>query len=109
MAFEDDFAAAMAERGIQIAAADVPAPDVIGGALDNIDGYLSELDEFVREGYDEGSLEAPVCSVLADPTVNVAPEIASILAAYDQTPNQRLTEMLGATREALDHATGGNV
>lgn len=109
MAFEEDFAAALADRGIQMDPADVPAPDVIGGALDNIDGYLSELDDAVREGFDEGSLEFAVCSVLADPTVNVAPEISSILAAYDQTPNQRLTELLQATRETLDQVAGGIV
>ncbi|MFH8836791.1 hypothetical protein [Streptomyces sp. NPDC017868] len=102
MAFAEDFAAALSNRGIQMDAADVPAPDVIGGALDNINGYLSQLDEFVREGFDESSLEFTVCSVLADPTVNVAPEISSILAAYDRTPNMRLTELLQATRETLD-------
>jgi hypothetical protein len=109
MAFAEDFAAALADRGIQMDPADVPDPDVVGGALDNIDGYLSELDDAVREGFDEGSLEFEVCSVLADPTVNVAPEISSILAAYDNTPNQRLTEMLQATRETLEQVVGGSV
>ncbi|MGW2255692.1 hypothetical protein ACWCXH_36900 [Kitasatospora sp. NPDC001660] len=106
MAFAEDFAAALSNRGIQMNAADVPAPDVIGGALDNITGYLSGLDEAVREGFDESSLEFAVCSVLADPTVNVAPEISSILAAYDRASNRRLTELLQVTRETLDLVQG---
>ncbi|MGW7530365.1 hypothetical protein [Streptomyces sp. NPDC054783] len=106
MAFAEDFAAALSNRGIQMDPADVPAPDVIGGALDNINGYMSELDEAVREGFDESSLEFAVCSTLADPTVNVAPEISSILAAYDRTANMRLTELLQVTRESLDQAQG---
>src|SRR5215217_8643454 len=101
MAFADDFAALLADRGIPIDPADVPDPDVIGGALDNIDGFLSELDEAVRDGYDEGSLEFAVCSVLSDPTVNVAPEISTLLAAYDQVAGMRLSELLQSTREAL--------
>ncbi|MCX4650261.1 MULTISPECIES: hypothetical protein [unclassified Streptomyces] len=107
MAFAEDFAAALSQRGIQMDPVGVPAPDVIGGALDNIDGYISQLDDAVRQGFDEGSLEFPVCSVLADPTVNVAPEISSILAAYDRTSNMRLTEMLRATHEALEQVGGG--
>ncbi|MGW0778335.1 hypothetical protein ACWD01_32995 [Streptomyces sp. NPDC002835] len=106
MAFADDFAVALAERGIQMDAAEVPAPDVIGGALENINGYMSELDPAIREGFDESSLEFTVCSVLADPSVNVAPEVSSILAAYDRTPNMRLTELLQATREALGQVQG---
>ncbi|GGY09258.1 hypothetical protein [Streptomyces tanashiensis] len=109
MAFEEDFAAALAQRGIQMDAADVPAPDVIGGALDNINGFMSGMDDAVREGFDESSLEFTVCSVLADPSVNIAPEISTILAAYDRTPNMRLTELLQATRETLDQVQGGQV
>ncbi|MEU7283496.1 hypothetical protein AB0A69_32705 [Streptomyces sp. NPDC045431] len=106
MAFAEDFAAALAQRGIQMDANDVPAPDVIGGALDNINGFMSDMDVAVREGFDESSLEFAVCSVLADPSVSIAPEISSILAAYDRTPNMRLTEMLQATSETLDQVRG---
>ncbi|MFE0648493.1 hypothetical protein ACFVZH_07895 [Streptomyces sp. NPDC059534] len=106
MAFDEDFAAALGQRGIEMDAADVPAPDVIGGALDNISGFMSGMDEAVREGWDESSVDFAVCSVLADPTVNIAPEISSILAAFDRTPNMRLTELLQATRETLDQVQG---
>jgi hypothetical protein len=101
MAFVDNFVAMMAEQGISIDPSVVPDPETIDGALNNIQSWREQLNPAVREGFDEGSEEFAVCFVLADPEINVAPELRGILESFDQVAGRRLSDLLQIARDIL--------
>ena len=101
MPFVDKFVTFMNERGIPIDATVVPEPEVIETALNNVQFWWDELNSDVREGFDEGSEEFAVCFVLAEPEINVAPELSGILQSFDKVADRRLSELLQTTREVL--------
>ncbi|MER9120809.1 hypothetical protein NKI95_18165 [Mesorhizobium sp. M0306] len=101
MPFVDNFVALMNERGIAVDSSVVPDPEIIEGALNNVQLWWDELNAAVRDGFDEGSEEFAVCFILGEPEINVAPELRGILQAFDQVAGQRLSQLLQTTREVL--------
>jgi hypothetical protein len=104
MSFADDFAAALATREIVVDAASLPDRDTIQQQLSDIQNWFSELDSAVREGYDEGTAEFKLCHIIAEPDINVAPDLAGLMDAFDETIGQRLSQMLQASQDAFDEA-----
>jgi len=104
MSFAETFASLLADHGITIDPASLPSRSTVEQSFDAIDTWLIKLDESVREGFDEGSSETACCFVLADPAINVAPEIPSILGAFDRTEGQRLTQLLSIARDCLSQS-----
>ncbi|MER9228289.1 hypothetical protein NKI39_22150 [Mesorhizobium sp. M0664] len=75
MPFVDNFVALMNERGIAVDSSVVPDPEIIEGALNNVQLWWDELNAAVRDGFDEGGEEFAVCFILGEPEINVAPEL----------------------------------
>ncbi|WP_147444996.1 hypothetical protein [Corallococcus sp. CA053C] len=107
MPFADSFASLMSDRGIPLTPSAVPERDIVDQSLNSIQTWLAGLDTCVREGFDEGSAEAPVCFVLGSPEINVAPGIPGVLEAFDTASGKRLSEMLLAAQECLELADTG--
>ena len=101
MSFADSFASLLAKQGISVDPESLPSKSTVEKSLDSIDAWLIKLNKSVREGFDEASGETACCFVLADPAINVAPEIPSILGAFDQTEGQTLTQMLSVAKDCL--------
>jgi hypothetical protein len=102
MAFVDSFVSKLNEQGIPADASMVlEDPTTLEAVLDRVEAWWSELNPDVRDGFDEGSEEFAVCHVLAEPDVNVAPELAGLLQAFDQVADRRLSDLLQTTRDAL--------
>lgn len=101
MAFAEDYAESLSERGINVDPATMPDRDAVETGLGNVQTWLADLHPAFREGFDEGSLEFAVCHLLATPELDVAPEIQAILEAFDQIAGQRLSELTSTAQECL--------
>lgn len=104
MSFADTFASLLADQGITVDPKSLPSRSTVESSFDAIDSWLIKLDQSVREGFVEASAETACCFVLAEPDINVAPDIPSILAAFDQTESRSLTDLLSAARDCLSRA-----
>ena len=91
MAFAENSCPSPSDHGIEVDPASLPEQEMIRQSLENVQTWLDELNEAVREGFDEGSEEFAVCHLLAEPELDVAPEIPSLLEAFDQIAGQRLS------------------
>src|SRR5215216_3049787 len=101
MSFADDFAAALAVRGIEVDPAGLPDRDTTAQELSDIQTWFSDLDSAVREGYDEGTAEFQLCFIIAeDPEINVAPSLGALMAGFDNAVGQRLSGMLQSSIDA---------
>ncbi|WP_428338699.1 hypothetical protein [Mycobacterium sp.] len=107
MAFADDFAAQLTQRGIQTAASALPSDSgTVGTELQKANDWFFSLDAAVREGFDEGSAQEPVCSVLASPELNVTPDLGGLFEAFDATSGKTFSERLSIAQEAFSAAQG---
>jgi len=108
MAFAEDFVALLSEHGIEVDPAFLPEQETIRPSLENVQTWFDELNDAVREGFDEGSEEFAVCHLLAEPELDVAPEIPSLLEAFDQIAGQRLSGLVSIAQDCLVQAAESN-
>ena len=117
MAFADQFITNLAESGVDVTNLDTTSIPDSGVVLSNLNSarfFMSDqgpLDPDVRDGFDEANLEERACSILADPTINAAPEIPTILDALDGTIG-KVSDLLAIAEDCAQRADangGGNV
>jgi hypothetical protein len=107
VAFANDFAAQLSLRGIDVNASALPSDsDTAGTQLQTANDWFFNLDAAVREGFDEGSADEKVCSVLASPELNVTPDLGGLLEAFDKTLGKTFSEMLSLSQDAFKAAQG---
>lgn len=101
MAFADDFVAclAAANPALTVPAVAVPDHDTLGQGLDKISAYIATLDEATATALDEVTADFPAKAGLGE---QIAPEIADLLAAFDQIPAELpISGMLDACNNCL--------
>jgi hypothetical protein len=98
MSFADSLAVLMSDNQIPIAADAIPERDIAIQALSTTQLWFDELDQAVREGFDEGTEELAICHIVADEDVAIAPELAGIFAAFDQVSGRRFSDLLTTTQ-----------
>jgi hypothetical protein len=108
MSFQEDFSRLMAEQGIPVEIDNVPDPDTVRTSLDTLDSWFWSLDPAVREGFDEGSAEYAVCYLLGT-DLNIAPELAGVLSAFDQSSGMSFSQLATTARSCLEASGIDNV
>ncbi len=86
MAFSDDFASCLASAGINIAASDIPDQQTLQSGLQKLQNWISSLDAVTGSALDEVTADFKVKAGIADPSVNIAPELSGLLRAADGLP-----------------------
>jgi hypothetical protein len=84
--YADAMSAALASRGISVAAADMPTQDSVDADVQSLRDWLSSLDGDTRGAIDQVTGENAVKAGLADPSVGIVSAIGPILAAFDAAP-----------------------
>jgi hypothetical protein len=102
MAFADNLATLMSERGIPIDPEAIPDREATVDGLSTTQSWFEQLDQAIRDGFDEGSEEFAICHIVAEDEVAVAPALAGIFQAFDQVPGRRFSDLLTATQEAVE-------
>ncbi|HEX8918551.1 MAG TPA: hypothetical protein VF898_08610 [Chloroflexota bacterium] len=86
MAFADDFSQCLAGSGINIPASAIPEHDTLQSGLNSISSWIASLDSTTQVAVDEVTADFPTKAGLADPNVNIAPELLAFLQAFDSVP-----------------------
>ena len=76
MAFQDDFSAYLSRSGITLAAGSAPSREGLTEGLRKLSAFVNSLDIVTAAALEEVTTDFPVKALLADPAVNVAPELA---------------------------------
>jgi hypothetical protein len=84
MAFQDDFSASLSRSGVTLDPASAPTRDTLVAGLTKLSAFISSLDSTTALALEEVTADFPVMGLLADPAVDVAPELASVFRAFDQ-------------------------
>lgn len=85
MAFQDDFSAFLSRSGVSLDAADAPTQDLLAEGLRKLSAFIGSLDVVTASALEEISADFPIKALLADPSVNIAPELGSVFRAFDQS------------------------
>jgi hypothetical protein len=106
MTFADSFSQLMSDAGIPVDPNSVPDRDTVTQQLDDLGTWFWALDPVVREGFDEGSASTPVCHLLGEPELNVAPSILGILEGFDGATGQ-FSDLLSTATTCAAQADDG--
>lgn len=84
VAFADDMAQQLQSAGINVPASSIPDQDTLSGGLNSLTSWVNSLDDNTKGALDDVTGSFPVKAGLADPSVNIAPGLQSLLQAMDQ-------------------------
>lgn len=85
MSFQEDFSADLSHQGVNLPAASIPRREVLEQGFTKLNDFVNSLDADTAEALGAVTQEFPVKALLASPEVGVAPELATVLAAFDQS------------------------
>ena len=85
MAFQDDVSAFLVSKGVALAASAAPSRETLTEGLRKLYEFLNSLDSDTAAALNEVSTNFPIKALLADPTVDIAPELGSVLQAFDES------------------------
>jgi len=85
MSFQDDLVADLSRSGVTLAAGAAPSRESLTAGLAKLNAFVGSLDSDTAEALEEVTTEFPVKAILADPAVNIAPELGSVLTAFDRS------------------------
>lgn len=106
MAFADEYAARLADVGINVDASTLPDEETVKQSLSDCFDWFFALNPALREGFDEGTTEFALCHLLAEPELNVAPALAGLFDAFDQVSGKSLSELLQIANDAIPSGVG---
>jgi hypothetical protein len=86
MAFADEMSQCLGGAGMPIGPEAIPDRLELETGLERLVSWMNELDEDARAALDEITGDYAVNALIADPSVNIAPELGPLLSAIDEVP-----------------------
>ena len=103
MAFNDDLAVFFSNVGLTLDASVAPSREALAEGLSKLNDFIVSLDSTTASALEEVTADFPTKGLLADPSVNVAPELVSVLRAFDAAnANFSITTALQICENALE-------
>ena len=104
MAYRDKFAEYLANGGVPITVDDLPDDDTLKQAIDYLIQWFQSLPQWAQDGLDGATTNLNGSSYLAQPSVNIAPALADLMAKFDQATGWPLSTLLQWCQAAAQYA-----
>ncbi len=110
MPFAEDFSQLLRDSGIDVDATQIPSQDDIQSGIDGLQVWLDSLEPDTKSAADGVTADFPVKAGLADPQVDIASGLGSVLFAADNSPvTLDISQLLEICKTAFKQAAGGQV